>query len=176
MQPTLVRRCVALGDSQTEGIGDPDGNGGYRGWADRFAALLGTADPGLEYADLAVCGRRAAQERAEQLGPALAMEFDLVSVSAGMNDIIRPRFDRAALLADVEAMFASLTASGADVVTFTVSDIGAVAPFARPLSARVRTLNATCVSWPHSTASPSSTSNPSPPRPTLRRGTRIGCT
>lgn len=142
MQPTLVRRFVALGDSQTEGIGDPDGNGGYCGWADRFAALLGAANPGLEYANLAVRGRRAAQVRAEQLEPALAMEPDLVSVLAGMNDIIRPSFDRAALLADVEAMFATLTASGADVVTFTFPDIGAVAPFARPFSARVRTLNA----------------------------------
>ncbi|WP_405164020.1 hypothetical protein OG203_02535 [Nocardia sp. NBC_01499] len=40
MEPTpghSFARFVALGDSQTEGIGDPDGNGGYGGWADRFA-------------------------------------------------------------------------------------------------------------------------------------------
>ncbi|MFI6169789.1 SGNH/GDSL hydrolase family protein [Nocardia sp. NPDC051052] len=135
-------RYVALGDSQTEGIGDPDGNGGYHGWADRFAGLLAAADPGLRYANLAVRGRRAAEIRAEQLAPALALKPDLATVVAGMNDVIRPRFDRDALLADIEAMFTALTAIDTTVVTFTFPDIGAVAPFARPLSARVRTLNA----------------------------------
>ena len=33
-------RYVALGDSSTEGLDDPDGRGGYRGWADRFAARV----------------------------------------------------------------------------------------------------------------------------------------
>ena len=31
------RRFVAIGDSTTEGMDDPDGSGGYRGWADRLA-------------------------------------------------------------------------------------------------------------------------------------------
>ncbi|ATL67950.1 SGNH/GDSL hydrolase family protein [Nocardia terpenica] len=135
-------RFVALGDSQTEGIGDPDGKGGHRGWADRFAALLAAANPGLRYANLAVRGRRAAQIRSEQLGPALAQRPDLAAVVAGMNDLIRPRFDQAAVLADIDAMLAALTAAGARVVTFTFPDIGGVAPIVRPLSARVRAMNA----------------------------------
>ncbi|PXX71029.1 lysophospholipase L1-like esterase [Nocardia tenerifensis] len=140
MEPTFTR-FVAIGDSQTEGIGDPDGNGGHHGWADRFAALLAATGP-LEYANLAVRGRRAAEIRAGQLSPALALQPDLVTVVAGMNDILRPRFDRDALLGDIDAMFAALTEGGARVVTFTFPDIGAVAPFARLLSGRVRTLNA----------------------------------
>ncbi|MGV9818723.1 SGNH/GDSL hydrolase family protein [Nocardia xishanensis] len=135
-------RYVAIGDSQTEGIGDPDGAGGHRGWADRFAALLGAGTPTLRYANLAIRGRRAAQIRAEQLGPAVALRPDLVTVMAGMNDIIRPRLDRAALLADLHAMFGELTAIGARVITFTYPDIGGIAPFVRPLSPRVRELNA----------------------------------
>ncbi|MFF0533299.1 SGNH/GDSL hydrolase family protein [Nocardia amikacinitolerans] len=135
-------RYVAIGDSQTEGIGDPDGDGGHRGWADRFAALLGAGAPALRYANLAIRGRRAAQIRAEQLGPAVALRPDLVTVMAGMNDIIRPRLDRAALLADLRAMFEALTATGARVITFTYPDIGGIAPFVRPLSPRVRELNA----------------------------------
>ncbi|MFG1796615.1 SGNH/GDSL hydrolase family protein [Nocardia sp. NPDC049149] len=145
MPPTAgesFTRFVALGDSQTEGLGDPDGHGGFRGWADRFAAMLGAANPGLHYANLAVRGRRAGEIRAKQLEPALAMRPDLATVVAGMNDILRPRFDRDALLADIDAMFTALTGVGAKVVTFTFPDIGAVAPFARPLSARVHTLNA----------------------------------
>ncbi|WP_328400726.1 SGNH/GDSL hydrolase family protein [Nocardia sp. NBC_00403] len=135
-------RYVAIGDSQTEGIGDPDDDGGHRGWADRFAERLGAADPGLHYANLAIRGRRAAQIRTEQLAAAIALRPDLVTVLAGMNDIIRPRFDRDALLGHLDAMFAALTALDIRVVTFTFPDIGAVAPFARPLSARVRALNA----------------------------------
>ncbi|WP_433192063.1 SGNH/GDSL hydrolase family protein [Nocardia sp. CA-107356] len=136
------QRYVAIGDSETEGIGDPDGSGGHRDWADRFAALLGAADPGLGYANLAIRGQRAAQIRATQLGPAIALKPDLATVVAGMNDLIRPRFDRAALLADIEAMFAALTELGARVITFTFPDIGAIAPSTRPLSPRIRALNA----------------------------------
>ncbi|MBF6170602.1 SGNH/GDSL hydrolase family protein [Nocardia blacklockiae] len=137
-----VRRFVALGDSQTEGIGDPDGRGGHRGWADRLAALLAGSCPQLAYANFAVRGRRAGEIRAEQLGPALAAAPDLAAVVAGMNDLIRPRFDRDAVLADIDAMLAALTAAGARVVTFTFPDIGGVAPIVRPLSARVREMNA----------------------------------
>ncbi|BAD57854.1 SGNH/GDSL hydrolase family protein [Nocardia farcinica] len=135
-------RFVALGDSQTEGIGDPDGAGGHRGWADRFAEFVAAATAGLRYANLAIRGRRAGQIRAEQLDAAVALRPDLVSVMAGMNDVIRPRFDRRALLADLAAMLGALRATGAHVVTFTYPDIGAIAPFVRPISPRVRQLNA----------------------------------
>ena len=48
---------VALGDSFTEGLGDfTADDGGYRGWADRFAEQLAAAQPGLRYANLAVRG------------------------------------------------------------------------------------------------------------------------
>lgn len=135
-------RFVALGDSQTEGIGDPDGRGGYRGWADRLADHLATADPQVRYANLAIRGRLAAQIRAEQLAPAVALRPDLATVMAGMNDLVRPVFDMAGTLADIEAMLTALTATGARVVTFTFPDIGGVTPIARPLSARIRTMNA----------------------------------
>ena len=134
-------RYVALGDSQTEGVGDPDSSGGLLGWADRLAQVLDRLHSGLNYANLAVCGRCANQIRAEQLAPALAMRPDLVSVVAGMNDLLRPRYDRDAVLADIESMFAAFAAIGAQVVTFTFPDIGAVAPLVRPLSGRVREMN-----------------------------------
>ncbi|MRH86874.1 SGNH/GDSL hydrolase family protein [Nocardia sp. SYP-A9097] len=135
-------RFVALGDSQTEGVGDPDGSGGLRGWADRFAGKLAAANPGVLYANLAIRGRRTARIRAEQLEAALALRPDLVALIAGMNDLIRPRFDQAGTLADIEAMLAALTEAGARVVSFTFPDIGSVAPFVRPLSGRVRAMNA----------------------------------
>jgi lysophospholipase L1-like esterase len=36
---------VAIGDSLTEGIGDPDPARGHRGWADRLAEILAEGQP-----------------------------------------------------------------------------------------------------------------------------------
>ncbi|MEU6718178.1 SGNH/GDSL hydrolase family protein [Nonomuraea sp. NPDC046802] len=135
-------RYVALGDSQTEGIGDGDGVTGYRGWADRLAEHLDRADPDLRYANLAVRGKVAAQIHAEQLPAALALRPDLATVSAGMNDLTRPGFDAARVADHVEDMFAQLTAAGAHVATVTFPDIGRIIPLARPLLPRVIDLNA----------------------------------
>ncbi|NEA58542.1 SGNH/GDSL hydrolase family protein [Streptomyces sp. SID13666] len=134
-------RYVALGDSQTEGLGDGDDTVGLRGFADRFAEHLRAVNPGLQYANLAVRGRVAGQVRAEQLEPALALRPDLATVVAGVNDLLRPRFDAAEVAGQLEEMFAALTASGAHVVTLTFPDIGKIAPLARPLASRVLDLN-----------------------------------
>ena len=50
------RRMVSLGDSFTEGIGDPepDSPGGHRGWADRVAEVLAHQADDFAYANLAV--------------------------------------------------------------------------------------------------------------------------
>ncbi|MFG3506812.1 SGNH/GDSL hydrolase family protein [Streptomyces sp. NPDC047821] len=135
-------RYVALGDSMTEGVGDGDDTVGLRGWADRLAEHLAAVDPGLRYANLAVRGRLAGQVRAEQLAPALALRPDVATVVAGVNDLLRPRFDAAEVAGHVEEMFAALTAAGARVVTLTFPDVGRIAPLARPLRSRVFELNA----------------------------------
>ncbi|MEU4833187.1 SGNH/GDSL hydrolase family protein [Streptosporangium sp. NPDC023615] len=134
-------RYVALGDSQTEGLGDGDDTAGLRGWADRLAEHLADDDPGLLYANLAVRGHLAAQVRAGQLPAALALRPDLATVVAGVNDMLRPRFDADEVAAHLEAMFAALTAQGARVATVTFPDITRIIPVARPLSPRVTALN-----------------------------------
>ena len=134
-------RYVALGDSQTEGLNDGDERSGYRGWADRLAEHLAATNPAVTYANLAVRGRLAGQVRAEQLEPALALRPDLASVMAGMNDLMRPGFDAAAVTAELEAMFAALTGAGARVVTFTFPDITRLVPVARRLRPRLLDLN-----------------------------------
>jgi lysophospholipase L1-like esterase len=134
-------RYVALGDSQTEGLGDGDDTVGLRGFADRLAEHLAGVNSGLRYANLAVRGRVTGQVRAEQLEPALALRPDLATVVAGVNDLLRPRFDAAEVAGHLEEMFAALTASGAHVVTLTFPDVGKIAPLARPLRSRVFDLN-----------------------------------
>ncbi|KAB2346137.1 SGNH/GDSL hydrolase family protein [Actinomadura rudentiformis] len=135
-------RYVAIGDSQSEGLMDGDELTGYRGWADRLAELLAATEPAVTYANLAVRGKLAAQVRAEQLAPALALKPDLASVMAGMNDLVRPGFDAAAVTGELEAMFAALTGQGAQVVTFTFPDIAKIAPVVARLRPRVLELNA----------------------------------
>jgi lysophospholipase L1-like esterase len=117
-------RFVALGDSFTEGVGDPDDTrpNGVRGWADRVAAALAGDD--FEYANLAIRGRKMLGILDEQLEPALAMSPDLVSIYAGANDILRPRIDVDDLVARYDAAIARLVDAGAHVVTFTAFDPG----------------------------------------------------
>ncbi|MEU7559875.1 SGNH/GDSL hydrolase family protein [Streptomyces eurythermus] len=135
------RRYVALGDSQAEGLGDGDDTVGLRGFADRLAEHLARHNPGLGYANLAVRGRLAARIHAEQLAPALALRPDLATVVAGVNDLLRPRFDADHVAGHLEAMFAALTAQGARVATLTFPDLARITPLARPLTPRVIALN-----------------------------------
>ncbi|NRQ39046.1 SGNH/GDSL hydrolase family protein [Nonomuraea sp. NN258] len=134
-------RYVALGDSQTEGMGDGDDVVGLRGWADRLAEHLARHHPGLQYANLGVRGRLAGQVRAEQLAPALALRPDLATVVAGVNDLLRPKFDADEVAGHLESMFAALTAEGTRVATVTFPDLTRVIRVARPLSARITALN-----------------------------------
>lgn len=142
--PRRYARYVALGDSSTEGLDDPDGAGGYRGWANRLAEHIAARQGTVAYANLAVRGRCARQIKDEQLGPALVLAPDLATVVAGMNDLLRGGFDARAIGDDIEAMQRALVQQGALVISFTLPDIShrlAVAPLARRLSRRAALLN-----------------------------------
>lgn len=120
-------RYVALGDSFTEGVGDPDPArpNGLRGWADRVAEVLATQTDDFGYANLAVRGRKLGPIVAEQVDVAIALEPDLITVHGGGNDVLRPRVDIDAVAATYDAAIARLAATGARVVMFTVYDPGA---------------------------------------------------
>jgi len=51
-----ISSFVAIGDSFTEGLHDPDPAGGYLGWADRVAGTLSERRSGFRYANLAIRG------------------------------------------------------------------------------------------------------------------------
>ncbi|UYM06053.1 SGNH/GDSL hydrolase family protein [Solicola gregarius] len=138
-------RYVAIGDSLSEGVGDdpwPDGT--PRGWADRLAGRLAEQygpDRQVEYANLAVRGLKAAQVRDTQLANAVAMEPDVVTLTAGMNDILRSRVDFEALRAALVGLVAPLTARGARVVIVPIPDVRRVSPVGGMLNARRLRLN-----------------------------------
>lgn len=141
--PTQVKRYVAIGDSQTEGLHDYHESGELRGWADRFAERLAVDRPGLLYANLAVRGKRVQEIRETQLEPALRMQPDLATVVGGINDVLRPGADAAAIADELAAMYAPLVDSGCTVVTCTfplprAGLTARVAPALRTLNAEIR--------------------------------------
>jgi lysophospholipase L1-like esterase len=125
-------RFVALGDSFTEGVGDPDPTrpNGLRGWADRVAEVLATRTDDFGYANLAIRGRKLPGILEEQLEPALALQPDLITIHGGGNDILRPRVDLDALVAAYDDAIGRLVTSGARVAMFTVFDPGPTGVFA----------------------------------------------
>ncbi|WP_320538294.1 SGNH/GDSL hydrolase family protein [Pseudarthrobacter sp. IC2-21] len=119
-------RYVAMGDSFTEGIGDPEPTspGGYRGWADRVAEELGRGQDDFAYANLAVRGRLLQQIVDQQLAACLALKPDLVTLSAGGNDLIRPGGDPDAMAEKLDSVVQILSMGGATVVLFNGPDTG----------------------------------------------------
>jgi lysophospholipase L1-like esterase len=119
-------RYVAMGDSFTEGIGDPEPSspGGFRGWADRVAEELGRGQDDFAYANLAVRGRLLQQIVDQQLAACLALKPDLVTLSAGGNDLIRPGGDPDALAEKLDSVVQILSMGGATVVLFNGPDTG----------------------------------------------------
>ena len=119
-------RFVALGDSFTEGIGDPEprSSGGNRGWADRVAEVLATQTDDFAYANLAIRGRLLDQIIATPVESALQPRPDLITISAGGNDIIRPNTDPDRIAERLEGAIEILRSDGATVVVVTGPDMG----------------------------------------------------
>ena len=120
---------VALGDSFTEGLNDPDPDGGFAGWADRLARLLAEGRPrtaggpyDFRYANLAVRGRLLDQIVDEQVPRIDQMHPDLVSFTAGGNDILRPGSDPDEVAERFEAAAVRLRESAGTVLICTGFD------------------------------------------------------
>jgi lysophospholipase L1-like esterase len=142
VRPRVFERYVAIGDSSTEGLDDPDGKGGYHGWANRLAIRVAESQPSpLLYANLAIRGRSTRRIRDEQLGPALALRPDLVTLFTGTNDVVKRTFNVEDVHRDVEYMQRAFIEQGATVIGFTLPDMSIVMPIARPIAGRVRALN-----------------------------------
>ncbi|MCX5144413.1 MULTISPECIES: SGNH/GDSL hydrolase family protein [unclassified Streptomyces] len=145
---------AAIGDSFTEGVGDPGPDGTFVGWADRFAVLLADQLPGtgatgatgpahgnFRYANLAVRGRLLDQIVEEQVPRARELAPDLVSFCAGGNDIIRPGTDPDDVAERFERAVAELTRSVGTVMVTTGFDTRNV-PVLRHLRGKIATYTA----------------------------------
>lgn len=135
-------RYVAIGDSFTEGVGDPEPQspGGHRGWADRVAEELAEGADDFAYANLAIRGRLLRQISDEQVDAALALRPDLISISGGGNDIIRPGTDPDQIAELFDETIRRLRSDGATVVMFNGPDIG-MTPVLRRIRGKVAIYN-----------------------------------
>ncbi|WP_455362035.1 SGNH/GDSL hydrolase family protein [Streptomyces sp. SYSU K21746] len=150
-------RFAALGDSLTEGVGDPVG-GGWRGWAalladglvaeeaDGEAAGGAVRDGRVEFRNFAVSGAQTRDVVERQLPAALAFRPDLASVVVGVNDTLRCTFDIHQVAGRLDTVCAALTETGALLLTACLPDpggmLGLPGALARPLARRQRAVNA----------------------------------
>jgi lysophospholipase L1-like esterase len=134
-----VRTFVALGDSFTEGLDDPYGDGRFRGWADRVAERLALVEPEFRYANLAIRGRLVSQIVAEQVPAALRLEPDLVSLAGGGNDLLRG-VEPARLEALIVEAVRQLRETGSQVLLVLGADASRL-PWGRRLTPRIHALN-----------------------------------
>jgi lysophospholipase L1-like esterase len=131
--PRSWRRYVAIGDSLSEGLGDPVPGGGTRGWATLLAADLRRQQPDLSFTNLAVRGYMVRHAIDRQLEPALTARPDLVSIFIGGNDaLLRPQLDGDRFGADLDRLVAPLAHSGATLVLSTLPDLTACSPLPPP--------------------------------------------
>ncbi|MFF1704426.1 SGNH/GDSL hydrolase family protein [Streptomyces sp. NPDC058252] len=134
-------RFVALGDSLTEGVGDPVGEG-WRGWAALLADGLGES---VEFTNLAVSGAQTRDVLERQTPAALALAPDVVSVVIGVNDTLRCTFDIHAVAARLDKVYAAFRDTDAVLLTACLPDPGAMlalpGALARPLARRQRAVN-----------------------------------
>ncbi|MFH8801460.1 SGNH/GDSL hydrolase family protein [Streptomyces sp. NPDC017936] len=138
-------RFVALGDSLTEGVGDPVGDG-WRGWAALLAAgLSGESGEAVEFTNLAVSGAQTRDVLERQLRAGLELRPDIVSVVIGVNDTLRRTFDVRAVAARLDTVYGSFAEQGAVLLTACLPDpgrtLGLPAALARPLARRQRAVD-----------------------------------
>ncbi|WP_282203747.1 SGNH/GDSL hydrolase family protein [Kitasatospora fiedleri] len=139
----MTVRFAALGDSLTEGVGDPV-PGGWRGWAALLAPAL-SPDP-VEFRNLANSGALSRDLLVSQLPTALALRPRYAAVLIGGNDTLRSSFDLESTARRFASALSSLTAIGTLPLTACLPDpgrlLGLPAPLARPLARRMRGVNA----------------------------------
>ncbi|MEB8343923.1 SGNH/GDSL hydrolase family protein, partial [Streptomyces endophyticus] len=137
-------RFAALGDSLTEGVGDPVG-GGWRGWAALLAEGLAPAEVPVEFRNFAAGGAQTSDVLLRQLPRALAFTPDVASVVVGVNDTLRAAFDLHAVADRLDTVYGAFAERGTVLLTACLPDPGALlglpGVLARPLARRQRAVN-----------------------------------
>mgnify|MGYP006271349107 CR=1 FL=1 len=132
-------RYVAVGDSFTEGLGDTYPDGRERGWADLFAQGIATASgESIEYANLAIRGRKLRPIMVEQISAALALDPlpTMITINGGGNDMLRVRMNIAPAVELTERAVRQCVDAGVRVVLLSGPDPSLGLPFGRRIGSR----------------------------------------
>lgn len=130
---------VALGDSFTEGVGDPVDGFATHGAVDLLAAALRRTSPDIRFTNLAQRGLVVAEIRQQQLEAALRLRPDLVSVVAGANDIMTGRFNVTGWEEEFRTLYEALTQAGAAVISANIPEFAILRTLKEPLQRRLKT-------------------------------------
>ena len=123
-------RLVSIGDSFTEGVGDELPDGSVRGWADLLAQGIANAHGSpIQYANLAIRGRRLRPIAIDQLEQALAMSPrpTMLTFNGGGNDMLRPWMSAGVLIGLTEHAVRRCMDAGVQLVLIAGPDPGAMA-------------------------------------------------
>jgi lysophospholipase L1-like esterase len=114
----VVRAYAALGDSFTAGRDSIDAER----WADLLAAGMRRVNPDLRYENFAVDGATSAEVLDLQVGPALALEPDFVTIICGANDVLlATRPDVATYAKNFDAILARLREGAPEAMLVTAT-------------------------------------------------------
>ncbi|HAX73763.1 MAG TPA: lipase [Firmicutes bacterium] len=112
----MYKCYVAIGDSLTEGFGDVIEGFEKSPWPDLLSHSLGIVD----FYNLGKSGYRTDEILKELLPQALALKPDLVSITAGGNDMIQLKWSKKQYEQRMRYMIETLTSQGASVMTCTL--------------------------------------------------------
>lgn len=137
-------RLLTLGDSLTQGVGDPTpGRAGFSGQLDGWVTHLSQAlqDSGRTVAvtNLAVSGAQASHVVSTQLPQALLTVADVATIIIGVNDLCRPGFDIAAFAQNYGAALVALTAVSPVVLSATIHEFDEPFPVPSGLRQKLHT-------------------------------------
>lgn len=139
-------RIAVLGDSLTEGLGDPRPGGDWRGWAPLLADGLPAPGQRVQLVNVAHSGALTRDVAGRQLRLARLVRPRLAAVIAGANDTLRASFDIDTVARALDTAVGTLAADGATVLTVCLPDpgrmLGLPAALARPLARRMQAVNA----------------------------------
>src|SRR5438477_5691251 len=110
----MPMRFAALGDSLTEGVGDPAPDG-WRGWAALLAPAL--SDGPVEFHNLARSGALSRTLLEEQLAAVVALRPEFAAVVVGGNDTLRAGFEIGRTTQHLDVAMRTLHANKAMLLT-----------------------------------------------------------
>jgi lysophospholipase L1-like esterase len=129
------KHYAAIGDSFTEGVGDPVDGFQSIGCMERLAQILKKANPDFQFTNLAKRGLMISEIRQGQLVQVLKLKPDFITIVAGANDIMKGRFEAQNFENELRSLYESTVKTGALVSSVNVPYF----PFIKTLEAPIQT-------------------------------------